>query len=92
MIIANDLPYQAEQADLRGFRDAIRDVLAFSARDWAEERDTAYIYAIVFGWGSPDDPETDAWDEIAAKHGWDPALVADLKRLHSEFDTGDDHE
>jgi len=87
VVIANDLPYTSPSTD---YKTALRDILAFSARDWAEERDTAAIWAIVFGWGSDDpdeddDLDEDAWDDVAAKHGWKPSYVAHLKALHEQF-------
>lgn len=88
VIFANELPYNDPPPD---YRDGLRNLLAFSARDWSEERDTAYIYAIVFGWDAdPEDPEDQgAWESIAAQHGWSDQLVEHLKAMRAQFDASD---
>lgn len=54
--------------------ESIECAIAFDVRDWCEDRRSAWIYAIVFGWDYED-----SWDEIAKKFGWD---VEDRKRAN----------
>ena len=60
--------------------ESVECTIAFDVKDWREDRRSAWIYLIVFGW----DEET---DEVAGKFGWDlhlsfmfPPLVALLPR------------
>lgn len=67
-------------------RQALRDLLSFSSRDWAQVKGDAWLWGIVFGWdGEDDDGEGSAMDEVAARHGWDEHDVARLRRLHENF-------
>ena len=65
--------------------DLMRDRCAFTSRDMAEHWGDAFTYAIVFGWGSPEDPDTDAWDQVAREQGWDERLVQFLRDTHRRF-------
>ena len=44
--------------------ESIECAIAFDVRDWSEDRRSAWIYAIVFGWDYED-----SWDEIAENKG-----------------------
>lgn len=66
-------------------REALRDMLAFSARDWAENKTDAWLWGIVFGWDS-EEPDEDAMDEVAHKHHWTDTDVARLRKLHENFE------
>lgn len=58
---------------------------AFTAKDMGEEFDSAFTYAIVYGWG-PDEPgDADCWPEMAERFGWDEPLLAFLKDAHERF-------
>jgi hypothetical protein len=86
VLIGNNIPYTEPQEDPV---EALRDTLAFSSRDWADERDLAWIYGIVCGWGSdPDDPDDDidCHPELAQRFGWDASATARLRRLHARFE------
>ncbi len=65
----------------------MRNRCAFTSRDMAADWPEAFTYAVIFGWGpDEDDPEdSGAWDAVAAKHGWDPELVAFLRDAHERF-------
>lgn len=62
--------------------ESIANVLAFSARDWGQARDLAWLWGIVHGWDDEDHEEDSAMPEQARVHGWDDAEVARLRRLH----------
>lgn len=68
-------------------REALRDLLAFSSRDWGAVKGDAWLWGIVFGWDNEDDEpdEESAMPELAKQHGWDEADVARLRRLHANF-------
>lgn len=63
---------------------SLRDVLAFSGRDWGNGRDLAWLWGIIHGWDD-DSPEYSAMDEQARTHGWDDSEVARLRHLHGLF-------
>lgn len=65
--------------------ESIANVLAFSARDWGQARDLAWLWGIVHGWDDEDHEEDSAMPEQARAHGWDDAEVARLRRLHDAF-------
>lgn len=69
-------------------RQALRDLLAFSSRDWASVKGDAWLWGIVFGWDAPYDDEDDpgAMDQVAARHHWDEHDIARLRRLHANFE------
>ena len=58
-------PDNGEPITLNAF-ESIECAIAFDVRDWCEDRRSAWIYAIVFGWDYED-----SWDELAEKYGWD---------------------
>lgn len=80
-VMAHEIPFATRETDPLL---AIRALIAFDSRDWAEDRSDAWLYGIVFGWaGDPDDPDDEgAMDQIAARHGWTPGQVARLRALH----------
>lgn len=64
----------------------LRQIFAFSSRDWSEADDTARLYALIVGWESEDPEEpSDAYPSLAAKFNWPPQLVAELKKLRAAF-------
>lgn len=73
------------------FHESLRNLLAFSSKDWGATREDAWIYGIVFGWDTEpedlvDDEASDAaMVELAAKHGWDDGEVTRLRGLHAQF-------
>ncbi|MBO7677196.1 MAG: hypothetical protein J6S49_06750 [Erysipelotrichaceae bacterium] len=58
-------PDNEEPITLNAF-ESIECAIAFDVRDWSEDRRSAWIYAIVFGWDYED-----SWYEIAKKFDWD---------------------
>jgi hypothetical protein len=83
LVNAADLPTSNENPF-----DAIHSALATSSADMGESRRDAWLYGIVVGWSDFDDPEApgeSAMQEVAAKHGWSAADVAQLKRLHAVY-------
>lgn len=56
-------PDNGEPITLNAF-ESIECAIAFDVRDWSEDRRSAWIYAIVFGWD-----DADSW--VAEKYGWD---------------------
>lgn len=90
IVFANDLPYAGISNNPL---DSLRDILAFSSRDWSESRDTAWIYGVVFGWDvdrddfdDECDAGEDAYPQLAERFGWPDAQVERLKRLHANFE------
>lgn len=61
--------------------ESIECAIAFDVRDWAEDRRSAWIYAIVFGWDYED-----AWDEVAKKFGWDDKDQQRAKKMHEQWE------
>lgn len=76
----------------RDFRESLRNLLAFSSRDWGATREDAWIYGIVFGWDTEpedlwgDEQSDEAMREMAEQHGWDDGEVARLRLLHAQFE------
>lgn len=62
---------------------SLANVCAFSARDWARDREDAWIYGIVMGW-------SEALDEVGEQHGWTPEARTRLADLHRQFAELDD--
>lgn len=58
----------------------IECIIAFDSRDWAEDRRSAAIYAIVFGWGD------EAYTELQNKFKWSDEAVKRLKKFHEEWE------
>lgn len=70
--------------------DGLERIVATSSRDWGEYRVDAWLYGVLVGWDCEEDHEHDdtcgdgaAMDEMAAKHGWDAATVAKLRRYRA---------
>jgi hypothetical protein len=59
-------------------RQSMMNTMATDPRDWSMAKRDAWLWGIVFGWGS-------ATKEVATKHGWPPEDVARLRRLHRRF-------
>ncbi len=53
--------------------ESIEMTIAFDVRDWSEDRRSAWIYGIVFGWGD------ESIEELKAKFNWS---VEDIERLN----------
>lgn len=62
----------------------MRNRCAFTSKDMAAEFDSAFTYAIVWGWDA-DEAAEDAMAEVAAHWGWDTELVAFLREAHQMF-------
>ena len=60
--------------------DSIEYAIAFDVRDWPNERRSAWICAIVFGWG-----HKDSWDEAAEKFGWDEEDRKRANMMHEQW-------
>ena len=60
--------------------ESIECTIAFDVRDWAADRRSAWIYAIVFGWGYDG-----AWEEVAKEFGWDEADKKRAQAMHEQW-------
>ena len=61
--------------------ESIECAIAFDVRDWAADKRSAWIYAIVFGWD-----DNDAWEEVASKFGWDEEDKERAIRFHEQWE------
>jgi hypothetical protein len=71
--------------------ESLHGALVTSSQDWGEAGDFAWIYGIVVGWDpdpgdQPDADEAFAMADLAQQHGWTPAEVARLRRLHAQYE------
>lgn len=57
-------PVEGLLANVASALDSLDSVVAFSARDWSQDPNDAWLYAIICGWGNA------ALDEVAKKHRW----------------------
>lgn len=58
--------------------ESIKRTIAFDVRDWSEDRRSAWIYGIIFGWG-------EALEEVKTKFRWTDEDVERLNRYHNEW-------
>ena len=63
-------------SDLAEALDSVADSMNFSSRDWSLNHRDAWLYAVIVGW---DDASLAL---LMKEHGWKPATVVRLKRLH----------
>lgn len=68
-----------------GCLESIECAIAFDVRDWGEDRRSAWIYGIVFGWSEAD-------EEIKRKFHWTDEDVERLCRYHKEWEEIKKHE
>lgn len=61
--------------------DSIEGVIAFDVRDWSEDRRSAWIYGVVFGW---DDSSV---ADLKTKYKWDNSDIQRLNQLHNQWVT-----
>lgn len=61
--------------------ESIECAIAFDVRDWSEDRRSAWIYAIVFGWDYDD-----AWDCVAKKFGWNDEDRKRAAAFHEQWE------
>jgi len=59
--------------------ESIERAIAFDVRDWSEDRRSAWIYGIVFGWD-------EALERLKARFGWSDEDIARMKKYHSEWE------
>lgn len=86
--IADEREQDAQQSrDIAEALDSLDTVLATNVRDWGANKADSWLWAIICGWDSPDEPTEDAMGEQAAKWGWTPDTVARLRRYHSAIAT-----
>ena len=64
--------------------ESIECAIAFDVRDWSEDRRSAWIYGIIFGWGDGD--EFDATKEICKKFGWDKDDIKRIRIFHEQWE------
>lgn len=62
----------------------LRNRCAFTPRDMGADWPDAFTFAVVFGWDGDQDDES-AMDEMAARWGWDEAMVEFLRDAHRRF-------
>lgn len=61
--------------------ESIECAIAFDVRCWSEDRRSAWIYGIVFGW------EDDEYsEEIKRRFRWDDVDISRLKMLHKQWE------
>lgn len=60
--------------------ESIECTITFDVRDWSEDRRSAWIHAIVFGWDYED-----SWDEVAKKFGWDEEDRKRANMMHEQW-------
>lgn len=72
-------PDNGEPITLNAF-ESIECAIAFNVRDWSEDRRSAWIYAIIFGWDYED-----SWDEVAKKFGWDEEDRKRANMMHEQW-------
>ena len=72
-------PDNGEPITMNAF-ESIECAIAFDVRDWSEDRRSAWIYAIVYGWGYED-----SWDEVSKKFGWDEEDRKRANVLHEQW-------
>ena len=72
-------PDNGEPITLNAF-ESIECAIAFDVRDWSEDRRSAWIYAIVFGWDYED-----SWDEVVKKFGWDEEDRKRANMMHEQW-------
>ena len=60
--------------------ESIECAIAFDVRDWSEDRRSAWIYGIVFGWDYED-----SWDEVAKKFGLDEEDRKRANAMHKQW-------
>lgn len=68
---------------------SLKNVLAFSCRDWSADLEDAWIYGIIVGWGFDEDDEgKSCTDELEKKFGsnkWSKSDTKRLKVLHNNW-------
>lgn len=72
-------PDNGEPITLNAF-ESIECAIAFDVRDWSEDRRSAWIYSIVFGWDYED-----SWDNVANKFGWDEEDRKRANMMHEQW-------
>lgn len=68
------------KADFNPF-ESLQTVVATDSRDWARNRNDAWIYGIICGW------DDDSLTELAGKFNWSDQAMVRLKLLHKKFVT-----
>lgn len=58
--------------------ESIEITIAFDVRDWSEDRRSAWIYGIVFGWNK-------SLEEVKNKFNWTEDDVKRLNNYHNEW-------
>lgn len=75
---------------MSGVLTELRHRVSMSSADWSQSKSDAWLYGVIVGWDlkPDDDPEHDesAMTDIAARHDLTDAQVAELRRLHDEFE------
>lgn len=64
---------------------SLGNVIAFSSRDWSQDRGDAWIYGIVCGWDGDEGDEGGTMAYLARRHGWASAEVVRLRALHAHW-------
>jgi hypothetical protein len=62
----------------------LRNRCAFTSRDMGADWPDAFTFAVVCGWDD-EDGESSAMDKVAARWGWDAAMVEFLRDAHRRF-------
>lgn len=67
---------------------SMHDMMNFSSKDWALEKEDAWLYGIVVGWDAddPDDPDdSSCMLELQRHHGWSDEAIVKLRRFRQEW-------
>lgn len=71
--------FPASNAEIQNCLESIECTIAFDVRDWSEDRRSAWIYGIVFGWGE------ESFNELSKKFRWDNEDKIRLSKLHQQW-------
>ncbi|SDK30796.1 Putative ATPase subunit of terminase (gpP-like) [Lentzea albidocapillata subsp. violacea] len=86
---------KTEQADvLAEALERVHGLMCHDARDWGHDRRDAWLYGVFVGWECEEQHEHDwvcggpnAMHEVAARHGWTPDQVEQLRRYRAAIAT-----
>ena len=73
------LTFPASDGEIQNCLESIECAIAFDVRDWGNDRRSAWIYGIVFGW------DEESLDEFSKQYGWDNADKIRLADLHRQW-------
>ena len=79
---ADEMQVMSDSCDITNPFQSLKNVVAFSCRDWSANPEDAWIYGIINGWGfNEDDEGKSCTDELERKFGSNKWTKSDTKRL-----------